>query len=137
MTILAFYTGRMLWEEDMKIQESAENYLETILMLHSRTGAVRSIDIANELNYSKPSISRAMKLLRENDYIHMDRDGYITLTEAGASIAESMFERHNTVAGHLIALGVSEDTAFQDACRIEHVISQETFERIRDATSRR
>lgn len=117
----------------MKIQESAENYLETILVLHKRAGAVRSIDIANELNFSKPSISRAMKLLRENAYITMDRDGYISLTQAGALIAESMYERHTALAGHLMRLGVSEDTAIQDACRIEHVISQETFERIRDA----
>lgn len=115
----------------MKIQESAENYLETILILKKRTGNVRSIDIATELGYSKPSISRAMKLLRENGYINIDDVGSITLTESGAEIAESMYERHTTISEYLISIGVDKDTAVEDACRIEHIISQETFEKIR------
>lgn len=116
----------------MKIQESAENYLETILMLKKQRGEVRSIDIAHELNFSKPSVSRAMKLLRENDYITMEQSGAITLTEKGMDIAESMYERHTLLTNYLMALGVEEQTAVEDACRIEHVISQQTFERISD-----
>ena len=115
----------------MKIQESAENYLETILILQRQKGAVRSIDIANELEYSKPSISVAMKNLREHGYIHMDGDGFISLTESGRKIAETMYERHTWISNWLVSLGVDEKTAVQDACRIEHVISQESFEKIR------
>lgn len=115
----------------MKIHESAENYLETILILRNRIGEVRSIDIANELNYSKPSISRAVKLLRENNYINVDADGYITLTEAGSSIAENMYERHTLLSKCLTYLGVDEETALEDACKIEHVISQQSFEKIK------
>jgi len=117
----------------MQIHESAENYLETILILKYRTGNVRSIDIANELGYSKPSISRAVKLLRENNYIVVDSDGYISLTEAGAAIAEKMYDRHTVLSQYLMGLGVDKDTALEDACRIEHVISQESFERIRES----
>ena len=115
----------------MKIQESAENYLETILMLSQRNGHVRSIDIANELEFSKPSVSVAMKNLRENGYIHMDKDGYITLTDAGRAIAEKIYERHTLLSRWLIRLGVNEKTAAEDACRIEHVISNESFEAIK------
>lgn len=116
----------------MQIHESAENYLETILILRKRNGNVRSIDIANELNYSKPSISRAVKLLRENGYVEVDDSGLISLTATGAKIAESMYERHTLLTGYLVSIGVGEKTAAEDACRIEHVISQESFERIRE-----
>ncbi len=115
----------------MKILESAENYLETILILQKRNGNVRSIDIVNELEYTKPSVSIAMKHLRENGFIEMDRAGYITLLESGREIAEKMYERHTLLSKWLISLGVSEETAAEDACRIEHVLSTETFEAIK------
>lgn len=115
----------------MKIQESAENYLETILMINERKGSVRSIDIVNELEFSKPSVSVAMKNLREHGYINMDADGYITLTDKGSEIAEKMYERHTFISQMLIKLGVDPKTAVEDACRIEHVISAETFEAIK------
>ncbi len=115
----------------MKIQESAENYLETILILHKRKGEVRSIDIANELEYSKPSVSIAMKNLRENGYIEMDTNGYITLLNKGREIAEKMYERHTLLSDWLIFLGVNSKVATEDACRIEHVISAESFEAIK------
>lgn len=115
----------------MKIQESAENYLETILMISERKAQVRSIDIVNELDFSKPSVSIAMKNLRENGYIHMDKDGHITLTDTGKAIAETMYERHKLLSQWLIHLGVNEKTAVQDACRMEHVISAESFEAIK------
>ena len=118
--------------ESLKIQESAENYLETILILKRRTGQVRSIDIANELEYTKPSVSVAMKNLRENGYINIDGDGHITLTETGSAIAEVIYERHTFLSNYLMALGVDEKTAAEDACRIEHVISQQSFDKIRD-----
>ncbi len=112
----------------MKILESAENYLESILVLAKRLGNVRSIDVAARLNFSKPSVSNMMKRLRENGYILMDEDGFITLTNTGREIAERIFERHSLVAALLMDLGVSEDTARDDACRIEHCLSPETFE---------
>jgi Mn-dependent DtxR family transcriptional regulator len=115
----------------MKILESAENYLETILVLQKRNGNVRSIDIVNELDYTKPSVSIAMKHLRENGYIEMDRAGYITLLDSGREIAEKMYERHTLLSKWLISLGVSPETASEDACRIEHVLSAETFEAIK------
>ena len=111
----------------LKIQESAENYLETILMLGKEKGNVRSIDIATALSFSKPSVSVAMKNLRENGYILMDKDGYIALTEKGHEIAETIYERHTLLSSFLMYLGVSRETATQDACRIEHVISPESF----------
>ena len=116
----------------MKIQESGENYLETILMLGQSGHPVRSIDIVNELGYSKPSVSVAMKKLRENGYINMDNDGYITLSETGLEIAERMYERHTLLSSFLIRLGVDEKTAVEDACRIKHVISPETFQKLKD-----
>lgn len=115
----------------MKIHESAENYLETILMIKNKKGAVRSIDIANELDFSKPSVSVAMKNLRENGFIDVDANGYITLLESGLEIAEKMYERHTTLSNWLISLGVNPETAVEDACRIEHIISAETFEAIK------
>jgi Mn-dependent DtxR family transcriptional regulator len=116
----------------MKLQESGENYLEIILILRNRSGNVRSVDIVNELGVTKPSVSIAMKRLRENGYIEMDKDGFITLTENGEAIAERMYERHNMIAKFLISIGVDEETAFEDACRIEHVISEESFKRIKE-----
>ncbi|MEY8338346.1 metal-dependent transcriptional regulator [Lachnospiraceae bacterium 62-35] len=111
----------------MKIQESAENYLETILILSQRKPHVRSVDIANELDFSKPSVSVAMRNLRENGYIIIDDNGYITLTESGRKIAETIYERHTTLSHWLMFLGVDEKTAVEDACRIEHVVSAESF----------
>lgn len=116
----------------MRIKESAENYLETIYMLSKKTKYVRSIDVANELGFSKASVSVAMKSFREEGYIVTDTDGGITLTEKGLSIAERMCERHNVIAGALIALGVSEETAFVDSCKIEHDISEESFKKIKE-----
>lgn len=107
--------------------ESAENYLETILILSQSIPAVRSIDIVRETGYSKPSVSVAMKNLRQKEYIVMDEDGYITMTEAGRSVAEKTYERHTVLTKLLVALGVSEDQATEDACKMEHVISDETF----------
>lgn len=121
----------------MKIQESAENYLETILVLKNRNGSVRSIDIAAELNYTKASISRAMSLLRENGYIIMGKDGLITLTDTGYEIADRIYERHRLLTKYLVGLGVPEDIAAADACRIEHVISSESFDKIKEHAERR
>ena len=117
---------------ELKIHESAENYLETILVLQKRTGAVRSMEIANELSYTKPSVSVAMKNLREGGYIDVDREGYITLLDKGLKIAETVFERHTLLSGWLMDMGVDEMTATEDACRIEHVISEESFEAIKN-----
>ena len=117
----------------MELHESPEMYLETILILKNRFGYVRSIDIAHELGYSKPSVSRAVSLLKENDYITYDPNGMILLTEKGSEIAESIYERHKVLSKYLISLGVSEDTAQRDACRMEHVISPETFDIIKKA----
>lgn len=111
----------------MKIQESAENYLEAILVLSRRLGQVRSIDVAAHMGFSKPSISVAMKQLRENGYIRMEADGSIELLPPGRSIAEKIYERHCVISSILASLGVSEQTALADACRIEHVISEESF----------
>ena len=115
----------------MKIQKSAEDYLESILVIKNRKGNVRSIDIANDLGFSKPSVSVAMKNLRENGYIEMDESGYITLTKAGAEIASKVYERHTTLSNWLISMGVNEKTAADDACLIEHVISEESFAAIK------
>ncbi|MCM1038691.1 MAG: metal-dependent transcriptional regulator [Roseburia sp.] len=115
----------------MKIQESAENYLETILMLGQKLGNVRSIDIAHELEFKKPSVSVAMKNLRENGYIQVSDNGFITLTPTGRKIAETMYERHLLFSRWLIKLGVNEKTAVEDACKMEHVLSAESFEAIK------
>ena len=115
----------------MKIQESAENYLETILVLRRRNGHVRSIDIVNEMEFSKPSVSVAMKNLRENGYVEMDREGFLTLTEKGKSIAEMIYERHTLISKWLVSMGVDPKVAAEDACRMEHVISAETFEALK------
>ena len=119
----------------MKIQESAENYLETILIIHNRKGNVRSIDIANELGFSKPSVSVAMKNLRTNGYIEVDKEGFITLLDKGREIADKIYERHTLLSTWLVRMGVSPEVAAEDACRIEHVISAETFERLKEHVS--
>ena len=114
----------------MKISESVENYLECILILQKRHGTVHSIDIANELGVTKPSVSHATKLLRENGYITVDSENHINLTHAGREIAERMYERHHLLAEFLMMLGVGEATALEDACKIEHDISEESFNAI-------
>ena len=119
----------------MQIRQSGEDYLEAILMLQKRNGQVRSIDICNELGHSKPTVSVAMKNFRENGYINMDDDYLITLTEKGTVVAEKMYERHTVISDWLIKIGVSEETAGEDACRIEHVISAESFEAIKKYVS--
>lgn len=115
----------------MAIYESGEMYLETILTLSEKLDAVRSIDIVREMNFSKPSVSNAMKLLKEEGYILIDDNGYITLTEGGHFIAEKIYERHTTLTQWFVSLGVSEETATEDACRIEHIISDESFNAIK------
>lgn len=115
----------------MELHESGEMYLETILLLKNRFGYVRSIDIARELGYSKPSVSRAVALLRENDYICLDPNGMILLTEKGQEIAENIYDRHKCLTRFFQKIGVSEKTAQEDACRIEHVISRETLDAIK------
>ncbi len=114
--------------EKMKILEAGENYLETILVLSKKLSHVRSIDIVNELEYSKPTVSVAMKHLREDGYIEVDADGYITLLPKGLEIAERTYEKHEVVSSFLMSMGVSRETALADACKIEHDISDETFE---------
>ena len=116
----------------MKIQESAENYLETILILHNRKGYVRSTDIATELGFSKPSVSVAMKNLRTNEYIAMAENGFISLTDKGMSIASAVYEKHTVLSRWLVSLGVDPKTAAEDACRMEHVISQESFTKLKE-----
>ncbi|MDR1068916.1 MAG: metal-dependent transcriptional regulator [Clostridiales Family XIII bacterium] len=121
----------------MKIYESGENYLETILILEERTGSVRSIDIANELGYSKPSVSRAMGILKREGFIKIDEDGIITLTKQGNKTASAIYERHVFIADYLErALGVNRETATEDACRIEHIISDESFDRMKSWLAR-
>lgn len=115
----------------MKIQQSAENYIETIYVLTKRNGSVRSIDIANELGFSKPSVSVAMKSLRENGYIDVSGDGKIILLESGIKIAEKLYERHTVLTNALITLGVPDEIASEDACKIEHILSEETFNAIK------
>jgi len=116
----------------LKIYESAENYLETIFVLQKKHGVVRSIDIATELSVSKPSVSVAMKNLRNNGYIEMDEDGHITLLEQGYEIATKMYERHTLLTRWLTNLGIDPAIAAEDACKIEHVISEATFEALKN-----
>ena len=115
----------------MSVHESGEMYLEAILVLSKRNGYVRSIDVSEYLGYSKPSVSRAMGILKSGAYIVMDKDGAITLTDAGREIAEKIFERHTVLSRLLMKLGVSQETATADACRLEHAISDESFEAIK------
>ena len=116
----------------MKMQESPEDYLEPIYMLSLHSSEVRSIDVARHLGYSKPSVSVAMKRLRENGYVNMDDNNLLTLTESGLAIARSIYERHQVISGYLMSIGVSEENALKDACRIEHVLSEETFHKIKE-----
>lgn len=120
----------------MKIKESAENYLETIYMLKKKNGNVRSIDIANELSFTKPSVSVAMKAFREEGYITVDDAGGISLTPKGTEIAEKMYERHQIIARALMLLGVDEATAYEDSCKIEHHISSRSFNKIKEYLSK-
>ena len=115
----------------MALHESAEMYLETIYELSQQQSSVRSIDVAEAMGYSKPSVSRAVGLLKQGGYLLMDKDGFLTLTESGKEIAQKIFERHTVLSKMLIALGVTKETAAEDACKIEHVISDETFEAIK------
>ena len=116
----------------MQIRESAEDYLEAILVLSRKDGVVRSVDIASLLGVSKPSVSHAMKLLREDGYIAMDRYGTVTLLEKGMEIAERIYERHTVLTKMLEGLGVSEEVAKADACKLEHDVSDESFEKIKE-----
>ena len=116
----------------MRLQESAEMYLETIYVLSREKSSVRSIDVAEHMGYSKPSVSRAMGLLREGGYITVSKEGFLSLTETGEEVARKIFERHTVLSSMLMALGVDEKTASEDACKIEHVISDATFEAIKN-----
>ena len=116
----------------MQIHESAEDYLEQILMLQEKKGVVRSIDIANSMGYSKPSISIAMKHLRENGYVTMKEDNYISLTEKGSEIANRIYNRHRTLTSLLVKLGVPQEIAEKDACKIEHDLSPESYQALKD-----
>ena len=120
----------------MHYNESAENYLETILMLSKKLPVVRAVDIANELGYKKSSVSIAMKHLRENNHITVTTSGFITLTESGRAIAEMIFERHEMLTKVLTSIGVPEEIAAEDACKIEHVISPESFEAIKNSLAK-
>ena len=115
----------------MALHESAEMYLETIYELSQERSSVRSIDVAETMGYSKPSVSRAVGLLKQGGYLLMDKDGFLTLTESGILVAKKIFERHTVLSKMLTALGVSQETAAEDACKIEHVISDETFDAIK------
>lgn len=120
----------------MIIKESGENYLETILVLKNKKGNVRSIDIAHELMVSKPSVSVAMKHFRENGYITVESDGSISLTEKGHTVATRVYERHQIITKALMSIGVDEITAIEDACKIEHDISEKTFEKLKEFTEK-
>ncbi len=131
--MLRYHQGSNLSERRVYMQESGENYLETILLLEDKNGTVRSIDIANELDYTKPSVSRAMRILRESGLITMDENGRILLTAAGREKANAIYERHRCLTRYLtITLGIDEALAARDACRIEHVISAETFGKVKE-----
>ncbi len=116
----------------MSLKESGEMYLESIYVLRKQKPQVRSIDVAEHMNFSKPSVSRAMGILREQGYILVDKDGHITLTELGQERAQKIFERHTVLAGVLVCLGVDREIAAEDACKMEHVISEESFRAVRD-----
>ena len=115
----------------MSLHESGQMYLESILVLQKQGGAVRSIDIVEHMGYSKPSVSRAVGILKADEYITVDKNGYITLTEKGKIEAEKIYERHGIISKFFMGLGVSEETATEDACKIEHVISDESINAIK------
>ena len=138
-TILKIRTAfsRLIGGILVKIQESGENYLETILILQNKNGYARSIDVANYLDFSKASVSRAMSILKEAGYIVMEANGNLVLTELGRVKADSVYERHTLIARFLeMTLGVSSEIALQDSCRIEHIISEESFNRIKQYTQK-
>ena len=116
----------------MALKESGEMYLETIYLLNKKSDSVRSIDVCEYMGYSKPSVSRAVNLLKNNGFINISKEGYLTLTKNGKETAQKMFERHTVMTEFLISLGVDVETATEDACRIEHIISPETFEGIKN-----
>lgn len=120
----------------MQIHESAEDYLEAILMLQERTGAVRSVDVANLLEFTKASVSVAMKKLRENGYVELDQEGFLLLTQTGREIAARVYDRHRVLTDFFVSLGVSPEVAVRDACKVEHDLSQETFEKLQAAAQR-
>lgn len=120
----------------MSLQESGEMYLETILLLEKKIGVVRAIDICEHMGYSKPSISRAVGLLKNGGYVKADKEGHLCLTEEGRAIAEKIYERHTLLTRFLMAMGVDEETASEDACKIEHAISDASFEAIKRHASR-
>lgn len=115
----------------MTLHESAEMYLETIYVLSQKNNTVRSIDIAEHMRFSKPSVSRAVGLLKQGGYLLVDKDGFLSLTDEGRSVAEKIFERHTVLSDALTALGVDQETAAEDACKIEHVISDKSFDAIK------
>ena len=119
----------------MQLQESGEMYLETIYVLSRKIGNVRSIDVGEYMGYSKPSVSRAVGLLKSGGFINVDENGFLTLTEAGLELAVSIYERHTIVSNFLKKIGVPDDIADEDACRIEHIISEETFKAIKNIKS--
>ena len=121
----------------MKLFESGEDYLERILILKERNGQVRSIDIVVDMGFSKPSVSVAMKKLKEGGFIEVDKNGYISLTDNGQQIAESVYERHQVLTKLFMSLGVDEETAMKDACKVEHDLSEETFQAIKNHTNNR
>lgn len=116
--------------------ESAEMYLENILLLTEKQPHVRAIDIVHSTGYTKPSVSRAMGLLRKNGYIEVDREGYISLTEEGRALSSKILERHRVISAFLVGIGVCEETAADDACKMEHIISEETFEKMKKYLSK-
>ncbi len=116
----------------MRIKESAENYLEAILMIKKEKGYVRSIDVANRLGFTKPSVSVAMKSFREDGFVTVDPDGGLNLTQKGMDIAKKVYEKHEIIAKGLIMLGVEPSVAYEDSCRIEHDLSEQTFEKLKD-----
>lgn len=120
----------------MQLKESGEMYLETIYVLHQTKSFVRSIDVCEEMGYSKPSVSRAVGLLRDSGYLTVDKNGGLHLTEAGLAVAERTYERHTVLSALFVKLGVSEERAVADACRIEHVISAETFAALKELNNR-
>ncbi|MGM9663516.1 MAG: metal-dependent transcriptional regulator [Eubacteriales bacterium] len=119
----------------MHLQESGEMYLETIYILFNKTGAVRSLDIARYMDFSKPSVCRAVGLLKAGEYIVVDKEGYITLTDIGREVAEKIYERHTMLTDFFVRLGVDRETATEDACKIEHVISEKSFDAIKNHVS--
>ena len=116
----------------MSLHESGEMYLETIYVLSKKSNTVRSLDVAEEMNFSKPSVSRAIKILKDGGFVTVDENGYLSLTESGSAVARKIYERHKFLTQFLISIGVSEETSAEDACRVEHYISDETFDALKN-----